>query len=97
MAWLPAKDPTPIGTLLNENSEGLPRFDRACRCGIRSKDCPPGQAEFGIGIDADWWGRGIAQEAATTILRVGFLELDLYEIHGAPFLATKPSRNSCGG
>src|SRR5262245_46937660 len=25
-------------------------------CGIRRKSCPPGQAEFGIGIDADWWG-----------------------------------------
>ena len=23
-------------------------------CGIRRKNCPPNQAEFGIGIDADW-------------------------------------------
>src|SRR5439155_16822025 len=51
-------------------------------CGIRSKDCPPGQAEFGIGIDADCWGRGIAQEAARTILRFVFSELDLHEVHG---------------
>ena len=35
-----------------------------------------------IGIDADWWGRGIAQEAARTILRFGFSELDLNEVHG---------------
>jgi ribosomal-protein-alanine N-acetyltransferase len=51
-------------------------------CGIRRKNYPPGQAEFGIGIDADWWGRGIAQEAARTILRFGFSELDLHEVHG---------------
>jgi RimJ/RimL family protein N-acetyltransferase len=44
-------------------------------CGIRSK-------EFGIGIHPDWWGKGIAQEAARTILRFGFLELNLNEIHG---------------
>src|SRR5687767_8285377 len=38
-------------------------------CGIRRKGCPPGQAEFGIGIGSEWWGKGIAQEAARTILR----------------------------
>lgn len=51
-------------------------------CGIRKKGCLPGQAEFGIGIDADWWGRGIAREAAVTILRFGFSELGLSEVHG---------------
>jgi ribosomal-protein-alanine N-acetyltransferase len=51
-------------------------------CGIRTKNCPPDQAEFGIGIGSDWWGRGIAQEAARTILRFGFSELDLHEVHG---------------
>lgn len=51
-------------------------------CGIRRKGCPPDQAEFGIGIAADWWGRGIAQEAARTILSFGFSELDLDEVHG---------------
>jgi ribosomal-protein-alanine N-acetyltransferase len=51
-------------------------------CGIRRKNYPPGQAELGIGIDADWWGRGIAQEAARAILRFGFSELDLQEVHG---------------
>ena len=35
-------------------------------CGIRRKGCPPDQAEFGIGIGADWWGRGIAQEDKVT-------------------------------
>lgn len=51
-------------------------------CGIRKKSCPPDQAEFGIGIGADWWGRGIAQEAARTILRFGFSELGLREVRG---------------
>ena len=51
-------------------------------CGIRKKSCPPDQAEFGIGIDADWWGRGIGQEAARTILRFGFSELGLREVRG---------------
>ena len=51
-------------------------------CGIRKESCPPDQAEFGIGIDADCWGRGIAQEAARAILRFGFSELGLREVHG---------------
>jgi [ribosomal protein S5]-alanine N-acetyltransferase len=51
-------------------------------CGIRRQSSPPGQAEFGIGIDADWWRRGIAQEAARTVLRFGFSELDVHEVHG---------------
>jgi RimJ/RimL family protein N-acetyltransferase len=51
-------------------------------CGIRQASCPPDQAEFGIGIDADWWGRGIAQEAARAILRFGFSELGLREVRG---------------
>lgn len=49
-------------------------------CGIRRKGCPPGQAEFGIGIDANSWGKGIAREAARIILRFGFAELDLHEV-----------------
>jgi len=51
-------------------------------CGVRKKSCPPDHAEFGIGIGADWWGRGIAQEAARTILRFGFSELGLREVRG---------------
>jgi ribosomal-protein-alanine N-acetyltransferase len=51
-------------------------------CGIRRKGCPSDQAEFGIGIDADWWGRGIAQEAARIILRFGFSQLNLDQVHG---------------
>src|SRR5262245_42048757 len=38
-------------------------------CGIRAKGCLPGQAEFGIGLDANWWGKGVALLAGTMILR----------------------------
>ena len=51
-------------------------------CGVRSKACPPGKAEFGIGIGSGWWGKGIAQEAAALILGFGFSELDLQEVYG---------------
>ena len=51
-------------------------------CGVRRSGCLEGQAEFGIGIDANWWGRGIAYEAAKLILRFGFTELALREVRG---------------
>ena len=51
-------------------------------CGVRRKGCVEGQAEFGIGIDANCWGQGIAYEAAKLILRFGFTELGLREIRG---------------
>ena len=51
-------------------------------CGVRTKGCSPGDAEFGIGIGSEWWGRGIAQEAARLILRFGFAELALQTIRG---------------
>ena len=51
-------------------------------CGIRSKDCHSGHAEFGIGIHPEYWGRGLAQEAAKAMLGFGFSELNLAEIRG---------------
>jgi RimJ/RimL family protein N-acetyltransferase len=51
-------------------------------CGIRRKGRPKGQADFGIGLDANYWGRGLAAEAARLILGFGFLELDLQEVRG---------------
>jgi ribosomal-protein-alanine N-acetyltransferase len=50
--------------------------------GIRRKGCPKGQADFGIGIDANCWGRGLAREAAQLILGFGFSELDLHVVRG---------------
>jgi RimJ/RimL family protein N-acetyltransferase len=51
-------------------------------CGVRSKDCSAGKAEFGIGIGSSSWGKGIAHEAARIILSFGFAELGLDEISG---------------
>src|SRR5262245_438258 len=58
-------------------------------CGIRMKSCPKGLGEFGIGIDANSWGRGLALEAAQMILRFGFAELDLREIRGVAVSANE--------
>jgi RimJ/RimL family protein N-acetyltransferase len=51
-------------------------------CGVRSKGCPPGKAEFGIGIGSSSWGKGVAQEAARMILDFAFSELGLHEVYG---------------
>jgi RimJ/RimL family protein N-acetyltransferase len=51
-------------------------------CGIRTSGRPKGQADFGIGIDANYWERGLAREAARLILGFGFSELDLREVRG---------------
>jgi ribosomal-protein-alanine N-acetyltransferase len=51
-------------------------------CGVRSKGCAPGKAEFGIGIGPSSWGKGIAQEAARLILDYAFAELGLDEVVG---------------
>jgi RimJ/RimL family protein N-acetyltransferase len=51
-------------------------------CGVRSRNCAPSKAEFGIGIASSSWGKGIAREAARLILDYGFCELGLDEVHG---------------
>jgi RimJ/RimL family protein N-acetyltransferase len=51
-------------------------------CGIRTKGCPPGEADFGIGIASEWWGKGIAQEAARLVLSFGFFELAVQSVRG---------------
>src|SRR5262245_18169288 len=51
-------------------------------CRVRTKGCPTGEAEFGIGIAPERWGTGIAQDAAKTILRFGFSGLGLREVRG---------------
>jgi RimJ/RimL family protein N-acetyltransferase len=51
-------------------------------CGIRTKGCPPGEAEFGIGIGSEWWGKGLAQEAARLVLGFGFSQLDVKVVRG---------------
>jgi RimJ/RimL family protein N-acetyltransferase len=51
-------------------------------CGVRSKGCAPGKAEFGIGMGSCAWGKGLAQEAARLIIGYAFTELDLAEVYG---------------
>lgn len=51
-------------------------------CGVRSKGCAPGKAEFGIGIGSSSWGKGIAHEAARLIIDFAFSELGLDEVYG---------------
>jgi RimJ/RimL family protein N-acetyltransferase len=50
--------------------------------GVRRRTSSPGNAEFGIGIDSNWWGKGVAHEAASILLGFGFSELGLSEITG---------------
>jgi ribosomal-protein-alanine N-acetyltransferase len=51
-------------------------------CGVRSKGCAAGKAEFGIGIGSGSWGKGIANEAARLIIDFAFSELALDEVYG---------------
>lgn len=39
-------------------------------------------AEFGLQLAADYWGRGLATEAARAMLQLAFLDLDLREVCG---------------
>jgi len=49
---------------------------------IRTAGQEKGHAEFGLGLGADFWGRGLATEAARAIIAFGFEELGLEEIRG---------------
>lgn len=51
-------------------------------CGVRSAQCPPGKAEFGVGIGSTSWGKGIAHEAVRLMFDFAFSELALDEIYG---------------
>jgi ribosomal-protein-alanine N-acetyltransferase len=51
-------------------------------CGVRSAQCPPGKAEFGVGIGSSAWGKGIAHEAVRLLFDFAFAELALHEIYG---------------
>jgi ribosomal-protein-alanine N-acetyltransferase len=51
-------------------------------CGVRSAQCPPGKAEFGVGIGSSSWGKGIAHEAVRLMFAFAFAELALDEIYG---------------
>ncbi len=51
-------------------------------CGLRGHGREEGEAEFGLGLAAGSWGRGIGREAACLILDFGFRELRLRKVVG---------------
>jgi RimJ/RimL family protein N-acetyltransferase len=48
------------------------------------------RAELGYWIGEPYWGRGYCTEAATTLVRFAFEELDLHRVH-ASYLARNPA------
>lgn len=52
---------------------------------------PDRRAELGYWIGRPYWGRGIATEAATAVLRYGFAELGLTRIHAHHFAGNPAS------
>jgi [ribosomal protein S5]-alanine N-acetyltransferase len=51
-------------------------------CGLRGHGRKEGEAEFGLGLAADSWGRGYGREAACLLLGFGFRELGLQQVVG---------------
>jgi RimJ/RimL family protein N-acetyltransferase len=49
---------------------------------LRTAGHADGQGEFGFGLSADFWGRGLAAEAARALLQFGFDALKVAEIRG---------------
>ena len=51
-------------------------------CSLRTAGQKPRYAEFGMEVRPDFWGRGLAAEAAREMIRFGFGALRLGEIRG---------------
>lgn len=49
-------------------------------CGFTSFNCPSDSAEVGYVLNPDYWGRGIAAEALSRVIRFGFEDLHLHRI-----------------
>jgi RimJ/RimL family protein N-acetyltransferase len=49
-------------------------------CGIRRKDANDFEADIGYELDPEYWGRGLATEAARAVVRYGFEDLGLHRI-----------------
>jgi [ribosomal protein S5]-alanine N-acetyltransferase len=49
-------------------------------CGVRRKPGPALVAELGYELDPEWWGRGLATEAARAMVAFGFADLGLQRI-----------------
>jgi [ribosomal protein S5]-alanine N-acetyltransferase len=61
---------------------GIEAGDLVGTIGIRTKDLPPGQAEFGLGLAPRCWGKGYATEASRAMLEFAFNHLAVREITG---------------
>ena len=49
-------------------------------CGIRKKSHDSREAEIGYELDPDYWGRGYATEAITSLVHFGFSKLMLHRV-----------------
>ncbi|WP_414624648.1 GNAT family N-acetyltransferase [Calothrix sp. CCY 0018] len=61
-------------------------------CGIRKESTESNEAELGYEISPDYWGKGYATEAASTILNFGFEGLKLYRIYSRCIAENMASR-----
>ena len=60
--------------------------------GIRKQNIESNQAELGYEISPDYWGKGYATEAASTILKFRFEDFKLYQFTRAVSLKNMASR-----
>lgn len=49
-------------------------------CGLGSLDCKPEDVEIFYGLSSEWWGQGLATEAAMAMLQYGFDSIGLKRI-----------------
>ncbi len=58
-------------------------------CSLRTAGQKAGYAEFGMEVSPNFWGRGLAAEAAREMIRFGFEALSLDEIRGVSVTANR--------
>jgi len=61
-------------------------------CGFTRLNSEHNSAEIGYVLNPDYWGMGLAAEAASAILRFGFVDLRLYRIEAKYMLGNERSR-----
>ena len=68
-------------------------------CGFTSFDVPNNRGEIGYVLNPEYWGKGIAAEAACTVMRFGFGKLNLNRIEAKYIIGNDQSRRvmeKCG-
>jgi ribosomal-protein-alanine N-acetyltransferase len=50
--------------------------------GLRTAGMAVAEAEFGLELSPEWWGRGLATESSRILLRFGFVSLALEQVRG---------------